>query len=926
MKREKKNQKLCRTSPLSFRGSFGVRFLFCFLFCAISGVISAQSGTTGNLEWSIEDGILIISGTGAMPDYDKISNGRYPPLFSSPWYSYHSGITAIVISDGITSIGDYAFRDCQSVNEVTIPNSVKSIGEEAFGYCSSLTEIILPNSVETIGSSAFTFCSNLTKITNTNSITSIGDAAFWYCNNLRSLTIPNSVETIGNYAFCGCDGLTEINIPNSVLFIGNQAFSYCSSLTSIDVEENNSVYTSENGVLFNKTKTELIRYPGGKPDINYVIPKSVISIENEAFSGCNSLTKITIPNSVESIGNSAFSYCNGLTEVIIPNSVTSIGNEAFYYCSNLTEVIIPNSVLSIGNGVFNSCSRLTKLAIPNSVTSIEDYAFSGCRSLVEVSIPNSVTSIGKNAFYNCESLTEITIPNSVISIGSNAFAYCNGLTEVDIPNSVIFIGDWAFTFCSNLAKVTIPNSVTSIGYSAFSSCISLMEVTIPNSVTSIGGWAFQNCSGLTSVVIGNSVTSIGDAAFWYCSSLTSVTIPSSVETFGAYVPFLGCSSLSSIVVEENNTVFASEDGVLFNKSKTKLLSYPESKPDLHYSIPNSVDTIGENAFRDCAILTKVTIPNSVASIGNNAFMDCSSLSSIDVEENNTVFASEDGVLFNKSKTELILYPEGKPDLSYIIPNSVASIGNYAFLSCSNLTEVTIPNSVILIGYNAFMGCSSLTTVINLATTPQDIKYMSVFYDLNISQCVLLVHQDVINNYKAADVWKDFVILFEIPVDLSLNKSNLTLAVSDIEQLIATATANKTFLWDSGNTAIATVDNNGKVTAVAVGTTYITVITLDGSQTAVCEVTVTQLQITGIELPDAPLARIYPNPTEGILTLQFEAVSEYMVTICDMTGKICLRQTVNDPITQLNLSNYPAGMYLLTVDNGKRKITTRIVKN
>ena len=928
----------------------GVRWLFglflCFLLCAASVAASAQSGTTGDLEWIITDGTLTISGTGAMPDYTTITISKTSYLITSPWYSYRYSITALVINDGVTSIGRYAFMNCSYLTKVTFLNSVKSIGNQAFYSCSSLTEVTIPNSVISLGDDAFGYCNNLTKITIPNSVTSIGERTFSRCSNLTGITIPNSVETIGNFAFYGCNGLRSIIIPNSVTSIGDRTFSECGSLTSIDVQESNTVYTSENGVLFNKAKTVLFRYPEGKPDINYVIPNSVTSIgssaffgcinlrsviipnsvtsiRDNAFSGCSSLTEIIIPDLVETIGSSAFSGCSNLTKVIIPNSVTSIGNDAFYYCSNLTEVFIPNSVISIGNGVFTFCNRLTKVTIPNSVTSIGDYAFFDCRSLAEVTIPNSVTSIGNNAFYYCESLTEITIPNSVTSIGGDAFAYCYGLTEVVIPNSVTSIGDWAFFCCNNITEVTIPNSVISIGYQAFALCSSLAEVTIPNSVTSIGNGAFENCSGLTSLIIGNSVTSIGDAAFWFCSSLTSVAIPGSVETFGAYIPFLGCSSLVSIDVNENNTVFASEDGVLFNKSKTELISYPEGKPDLNYTIPNSVETIGNNAFRDCTSLTELIISYSVTSIRENSISGCSSLSSFNVEENNTVFFSEDGVLFNKSKTELIRYPEGKLDLHYFIPNSVTSIGNDAFLLCKNLTEVTIPNSVISIGHYAFEYCSSLTSVINLAMTPQDMGW-SVFYSVNISQCVLRVHPDVINDYKAADVWKEFVILSVIPVDLSLNKSDLTLTVGDTEQLIATSY--ETVTWNSSNTAIATVDNNGTVTTVATGNTYITVTTQKDNQSAVCMVTVTSQQITGVETPAAPHVRIYPNPTDGLLTLQFETTGGYVVSVCDMTGKILLRQTTSDPIMQLDLNNYPAGVYLLTVEYGKQRITTRVVKN
>ena len=350
--------------------------------------------------------------------------------------------------------------------------------------------------------------------------------------------------------------------------------------------------------------------------------------------------------------------------------VTSIGFSAFYRCTGLTSITIPNSVTSISGSAFNNCSGLTSVTIPNSVTSIGDYAFEFCSGLTSVTIPNSVTSIGNGAFYGCSGLTSITIPNSVTSIGDRAFYNCSGLTSVTIPNSVTSIGNYAFYDCYGLSSVIIGNSVTSIGQSAFYGCRRLTSVTIPNSVTSIGEYAFHDCSGLTSVTIGNSVTSIGDYAFRDCSGLTSVTIPNSVTSIGNWA-FYGCSGLTSI------------------------------------TIPNSVTNIGESAFRGCSGLTSVTIPNSVTSIGSSAFNSCSGLTSLKVEEGNPKYDSRNNcnAIIESSTNTLIAGCK-----TTTIPNSVTSIGNYAFDGCSGLTSVTIPNSVTSIGSSAFNGCIGLTSV------------------------------------------------------------------------------------------------------------------------------------------------------------------------------------------------------------------------
>ena len=497
----------------------------------MSQVASGTCGYSGdNLTWVLDDeGTLTISGTGQMKNYQRYMAGY------APWYSHKTQIVAIVISNGVTSIGVQAFSYCSSLTSVTIGNSVTSIGEEAFSYCSSLTSVTIPDSVTSIGEAAFYDCDHLTRVTIPDSVTSIGTNAFYQCSSLTSVTIGNSVTSIGEYAFYYCSSLTSVTIGNSVTSIGANAFLFCSSLTSVTIPDS---VTSIGACAFYDCSSLT----------SVTIPDSVTSIGANAFQGCNSLTSVTIGNSVTSIGTNAFYQCSSLTSVTIGNSVTSIGDGAFQRCSNLTSVTIGDSVTSIGEEAFYDCSSLTSVTIPDSVTSIGANAFQGCNSLTSVTIPDSVTSIGDGAFYQCSSLTSVTIGNSVTSIGANAFQGCSSLTSVTIPDSVTSIGAYAFQDCSSLTSVTIGNSVTSIGDGAFYQCSSLTSVTIGNSVTSIGKYAFYECSSLTSVTIPDSVTSIGDRAFFECSSLTSVTIPDSVTSIGDRA-FVYCPNL---VVFTNN--------------------------------------------------------------------------------------------------------------------------------------------------------------------------------------------------------------------------------------------------------------------------------------------------------------------------------------------------------------------------------------
>jgi hypothetical protein len=292
-----------------------------------------------------------------------------------------------------------------------------------------------------------------------------------------------------------------------------------------------------------------------------------------------------------------------------------------------------------------------------------------------------------------------------------AFAYCSNLIGVTLPNSLTSIPDETFSCCYNLTSVTLPNSLTSIPDETFSYCYNLTSITIPNTVTSIGDAAFYYCDSLKSVTIPDSVKSIGYKAFYYCDDLSKVTIGNGVTSIG-YNAFERCYLLTAIDVNSANTKYSSEDGVLYNKGKTTLLTYPAGKTTTTgaFTIPNSVESIGYSAFAYCKNLTGVTIPDSVTSIGDAAFAYCENLTEIKVDAGNSEYNSEGGVLYDKYKT-LVTYPAGKTTKTFIIPDDVTSIGYYAFAYCEyHLTGVTIPDSVTSIGDMAFAWCYSLISV------------------------------------------------------------------------------------------------------------------------------------------------------------------------------------------------------------------------
>jgi len=526
-----------------------------------------------------------------------------------------------------------------------------------------------------------------------------------YIGSKTTVNIPPVIQNlpvtgIGNRAGFINDKITSITIPNSVTKILSLFSLMCSKeLTEINVAADNTAYTSENGILYTKDKTVLIRYPGGKTASSFNIPKSVTSIGDWAFIYCARLENVTIPNSVTSIGERAFQCCTSLTSVTIPNRVSSIEFSTFEYCTGLKRVIIPNSVTSIRNSAFKDCQELKRIIIPNSVTDIGVNAFNYCTSLKSVKIPNRVTSIA--CFNGCTNLKSITIPKSVTTIGG--FENCTSLKSITIPNSVTSIEEYAFRGCTGLTAINV--GINNKEYSSENGVLYNKDKTtlhtypagkkgssfiIPNSIINIGRGAFSGCANLKDITISNNVTNV----LW---------------------AFSGCTSLTAINVNSGNTVYSSDNGVLYNKAKTVLYIYPEGKTDSSFQIPNSITTIGHGAFSNCVNLTGITITDSVNSIGDDAFKGCTGLISITIPKS----------IVNIGKN---VFSDCTSLTNVTLPDSVTSIGDSAFRNCTSLTSVTIPNGVTSIGDCAFLFCTSLTSVTFKGTIPSSRFYNGFISD------------------------------------------------------------------------------------------------------------------------------------------------------------------------------------------------------
>ena len=368
------------------------------------------SGECGeNLIWYLtEDGTLTISGEGEMYNY------RLDTL--PPWDNNKINVISIVIENGVTCIGDYAFYGCPNLANITIPDSVTYINSWAFYDCINLASVTIPDSVTTIDYAAFFGCNNLSSISIPDSVTHIGSQAFYGCTSLTSVTIPDSVTKVYTSTFKGCTSLASISISNSVTSIDDDAFYGCTSLTSV------------------------------------TIPDSVTYIGYSVFSGCTSLTNITLGNGLQSIYDSAFSNCASLTSITIPDSVTYIYSYAFSGCTGLTSVIIGNSVTTISEAVFKGCTRLTSVSLGSSITTISKDVFRDCVALTGITLPESCTEIGESAFYGCTSLETADLGGTT-TIGANALRNCTALVSVTLSENLTSIGNYAFKGCDSLATV-----------------------------------------------------------------------------------------------------------------------------------------------------------------------------------------------------------------------------------------------------------------------------------------------------------------------------------------------------------------------------------------------------------------------------------------------------------------------------------------
>lgn len=518
-------------------------------------VYSGNCGAVGDgshLQWMVDTGkgLLKITGSGEMAVHDY---GQYP------WSQYSGDIITITFPAGLTAIGRYAFASCTQLQEaifesgitafpdglfykchslktLNIPQTVTSIGGYAFSGCKNmytlnlpaglnyigedafagagLDSIIIPSGVTIIPKSLFEDCYGLTSVTMGDAVTSIREDAFSGCYHLEQIRLPQALDSIGKGAFFDCLSLTSITLPKNVIHIGRRAFSSCPALTEILVDSDSRSYSSQDGILFNKNKSELVLCPEGIVADQYVIPSSVVYINKEAFEECKGITSVVIPSTVTGIGDMAF---YGVPNIIYSGSLDGAPWDAA-------------SMNGYVDGwlVFDDEQKTQLAACSKAATGV-------------VNLPTTVMSVKYNAFKNCKSITSLVVPNTIADLSSSAFDDILNVIYSDTAKAApwgakclngYIDGQFAYAdetktkllgcLGSATGIVSIPNSVTEIGEHAFEQC-DISTVIIPNSVTTIGKAAFRECFLLSTLTIPASVASFGEGAIAYCMSMKNVT-------------------------------------------------------------------------------------------------------------------------------------------------------------------------------------------------------------------------------------------------------------------------------------------------------------------------------------------------------------------------------------------------------------------
>ncbi|WP_285959894.1 leucine-rich repeat protein [Thomasclavelia spiroformis] len=649
-----------------------------------------------------------------------------------------------------------------------------------------------------------------------NSITIIN-----YGGDEKDLTIPSeidgkTVKRIGYGAFAECKSIETLVIPDTIVAIGDYAFSQCSQLSEI------------------------------------TIPDSVVALGQYSLAGCSSLTSIEIPNGISSISYATFFDCINLTDVVIPEGVKTIGGMVFGNCRALADIDFPTTLTSIGGNAFLNCTGLESITVPEGVTTLGSGTFQGCLNLSEINLPNTLVGIGQSAFQDCISLESIVIPESVTGIGYAAFSGCSSLTDVNIPSQVTSIRNATFSGCSSLEELTIPSKITSLGENVFSGCVSLKSMVIPDSVTEIGASTFSNCSNLEEVTLSENITRIGASLFRYCDSLETVVIPNGVVAVGD-TAFADCMNLKSVTFP--NTISASENegsGIgsrIFSNSPKVVASVIEGSLAHTY--------MRRNGYNFTLITTGINLDKPELTLNVNESSKYVAILSPYTIANNTSLtwqSSNPDVATVDANGVVIGISEGKATITVRNSNGLSASSEVTVTNINTpITKVSLNYSDLEIKKDSSQGLRATITP-KETTDDKTLTWESSNPEVaTVSSTGVVTARrpgNAIITVRTSNGLTDtcnITVISQI-TSVHLNLTAITLDEGVSQTLRATinpsdTTDDKTLTWKSSNPEVATVDQEGKVTAVKEGSATITVTTVNGKE-ATCTVTV--LNATALE--------------------------------------------------------------------------------
>lgn len=449
-----------------------------------------------------------------------------------------TGLTSVVIATNITAIYNNAFSGCRGLTTVSLSATLENLREGTFTHCTSLTNIsISPDNpffsssngilYDKAGTTLLHFpCGIGGSVSIPEGVTCIGYSAFMGATALTNIIFPESLGDIGASSFVSCNGLVNVFIPAGVSNLTAGAFGKCAALTSIQVAESNTVYSSSNGLLFNKLHTILIGYPAGLTG-SYMVPSTTTHIAASAFSGCAGLTAVTFPDSIAGIGSYALSGCTGLTTVTLPDRITAVEGGTFTGCSGLTNIALNAGITNIGSGAFYRCSGLESIHIPDSVTRLAWGAFSYCSALTNIVLGDGITLIESRVFYECNNLRNLYLPESVTNLWNSAFNYCRGLTNITVATNnptyssidgVVFDKGQSTLLhfpAGTQGRYVVPDGTQLIGDYAFDTCGNLSCVELPADFSSLGRYAFAHNTNLTGLCFAGAPPNLGTQSFLF---------------------------------------------------------------------------------------------------------------------------------------------------------------------------------------------------------------------------------------------------------------------------------------------------------------------------------------------------------------------------------------------------------------------------